>query len=287
MEIAVADEVQWEERKYPTRPGLTRTQPLLSCEGEDGMAFRVIRSRYQGGGNAFQTPRHHHTFQQIRFAEEGSLNYAPDQDIPEGDIAYFPRATYYGPQKRDHGMGLTVQFGFDTEMLGGKNALQWYRDGVEKLRTLGKVDNGVFIDTDPETGRERVRDSWQAVAEETTGRKFTFPDQRYATPILMHTAAYAFYPLSPGVEMKRLGVFNDHTGLNGDLRLSVVRLNEDGPFTLGSDRAQLLWTTSDGLIIGDRAYPAVTCAYSPRGEMVELRAEGETEFHLVELPRLD
>ena len=287
VEIVIADEVQTEERKYPTRPGLTRTQPLLSCEAPDGLCFRLVRSRYQGGDKAFETPRHHHTFQQIRFSESGTLNFAPGQDIAEGDIAYFPRAAYYGPQMRDHGIGLTVQFGFGNEMLGGKDALQVYYRGVEKLRTLGKVGNGTFTDTDPVTGEERIRDTWQAVAEETTGEKFVFPPERYAGPILMHPREYNYYEVGPGVEVKHLGKFYDHSGPNGDVRISMIRFSGGGAQRLGSDRTQLAWTTSPGLLVDARTYPELTCLYSPRGEEVTISGTNGVEVYLVEFPRLD
>ena len=287
MEIVIADEVQTDQRKYPTRPGLTRTQPLMSCEAPDGLSFRLVRSLYQGGDNAFETPRHHHMFQQIRFAEDGLLNFAPGHDISKGDIAYFPRGTYYGPQKRDHGIGLTVQFGFGHEMLGGKDALRVYAEGVERLRAFGTVGNGVFIDTDPVTGQERVRDTWQAVTEEITGEKFDFPAEGYAAPILMHPAAYEYYQAAPWVEIKCFGSFYDHPGPQADVRLSMLRLSDGGTYRLGTERAQLAWALPTGLAIDGRAYPERTCVYSPRDEDTVLSAAGSVEVYLVEFPRLD
>jgi hypothetical protein len=287
MEIAIADEVQVEAFKYPTRPGESRLQRLLTCDAPDGLAFRLIRSRYQGGDKSFQTPRHHHAFQQIRFAESGTMNFAPDQDIPEGDIAYFPRGTYYGPQVRDRGVGLTVQFGFDLEMHGGKYALDVYRQGVEKLRELGDVGNGTFTDRDPVTGQMRIRDTWEAATELTSGREFRIPDGGYDAAILMHPQAYDYFEAAPGIEIKHLGAFYDHPGPQADVRISTVRLSQGGVHSLGPDRAQLAWTTAAGLKVQGRTYPQLTCLYSPRGEIVELSAEGEVEVYLVEFPRLD
>lgn len=286
MEIAIAQEVQVEERKYPTRPGLTRTQPLLTCEGEDGFSFRLIRSQYQGGDKAFETPRHHHAFQQIRFAEKDALNFAPDQNIPEGDIAFFPRGAYYGPQIRDQGVGLTIQFGFGDEMLGGKDALHVYRAGVEKLRTLGEVGNGTFTDIDPETGEKRVRDTWEAVAEIVTGKKFSIPPEGYQAPILMHAQAFSYYQAAPGVEIKHLGGFFDHSGPEADVRISMVRLSDGGSHSLGADRAQLAWSLSAGLEIDGRTYPELTFLYSSLGEAVVLSSRSGVEIHVVEFPRM-
>jgi hypothetical protein len=287
MEIAIADEVQVEEFKYPTRPGMSRLQRVLTCEAPDGLAFRLIRSRYLGGSNAFETPRHHHAFQQIRFAESGTMNFAPDQDIPQGEIAYFPRGTFYGPQRRDEGVGLTVQFGFDLEMHGGKEALDVYRHGVERLRLLGTVGNGTFTDTDPDTGEQRTRDTWEAATELTSGKKFSIPTEGYASAILMHPQAYAYYDASPGVEVKHLGAFYDHAGPNADVRISVIRISPGGEYRLSAERAQLTWTTMSGLQIDGQTYPELTCLYSPREEDVVLSAAEPVEVFLVEFPRLD
>ena len=287
MEIAVADEVQTEERKDPTRAGLTKRKWLLRCQAPDGLNFRLIRTQYQEGENAFETPRHHHSFQQIRFAEKGTLNFAPEQYIPEGDIAYFPRGAYYGPQHRDHGIGITVQYGFGAELLGGTEALEVYRRGVEKLRERGRIEDGVFIDIDPETGTERRRDPYEAFAQDIAGEKFVISDPGYEAPILMHPRAYAYFQAGPGVEIKHLGGFYDHPGSNGDVRISMIRLSEGGVHRLGADRAQLAWTTDAGLQIGERIYPEVTSLYSPRGEEAALSAADEVELFIVEFPRLD
>lgn len=287
MEIAIANEVQVQEKKYPTRPGITRMQPMLSCETDDGLSLRLIRSSYQDGDNAFETPRHHHAFQQIRFAEAGNLNYAPGRDIAAGDIAYFPKGTYYGPQRRDHGVGMTVQFGFGREMLGGKDALEVYRAGIEKLRSLGVVENGVFIDTDPETGEQRTRDTWQAVAEEITGEPFVIPEGRYDKPALMRAKAFDYFDVAPGVEVKHLGTFYDHQGRYADLGISMIRLAAGAVFRLEAARSQLIWANDAGLRIEGRSYPERTAAFSPRGEAVTLSADAEIEIHLIKFPRLD
>ena len=286
MEIAVAGEIQSEWRGEATRTGKTPRKWMLVGDAEDGLGFRVVRSEYQPGQDAFETPRHHHAFQQIRWSEKGALNFAPDQDVNEGDIAYFPRGTFYGPQRRDNGIGLTLQFGFGLEMLGGKDASQVYREGIERLKARGRIVDGEYIDTDPETGLERRRDPAEAVTEEVTGKKFRIPDEGYATPILMHPDAYEYYQAAPGVELKHLGAFYDHPGPNADIRLSMIRLTGEAIYTLGDDRAQVAWATT-GLRINGTSYEDLTCVYSPRGEVSALACAEAAEIYLIEFPRLD
>jgi len=287
MEIVIAGDVAAEEQRYPTRPGVQRVQWLLNCEAPDGLGFRLYRTQYQEGDKANSTPRHHHGFQQIRFAESGSINFGPEQDIPEGDIAYFPRATYYGPQHRDHGVGIFIQFGFGAELPGGKDSMRVYREGIEKLRAHATVENGVVIDVDPATGQERRRESWQAVAQEQTGVAYAIPAERYESPILMHPKAYSYYTAAPGVEIKHLGKFYDHAGANAYVRISMVRLSESGVHRLSAERSQVAWTISPGLQIEGRTYPQTTCFFSPRGEEAALSGVDDVEVYVVEFPRLD
>jgi hypothetical protein len=287
MEIAIAADVQAQERPELTRTGSTPRQWLLSDEAEDGFSFRVIRSTYQSGGKAFETPRHHHGFQQIRWSESGSLNFAPGRDIEAGDIAYFPRGTYYGPQRRDHGVGLTIQFGFGIEMLGGKDAVSVHSEGIARLKERGRVESGIFIDVDPGTGQERRRDAAEVIAQDQTGTTFTIPAEGYATPILMHPRAFDFYAAAHGVEVKHLGGFYDHPGPSADVRIMIVRLSSDGVYRLGTDRAQLVWSTTAGLRVDGSTYPELTCVYSPRAEGATLSTEDGVELFVVEFPRLD
>lgn len=287
MELVIADEIQKETRAEATRSGATPRQWLLTTEQADGFALRVVRSEYQPGESAFETPRHHHAFQQIRWAESGALNFAPGEDVEEGDIAYFPRGAFYGPQRRDHGVGLTLQFGFGMEMLGGKNASLVYREGVSKLREQGRIEDGVYIDVDPDTGEERRRDPAEAVAEAVTGVKYRIPAEGYGGPILMHPAAFEYFTIAPGVAVKHLGGFFDHPGPDADVRISMVRVTDRGVYHLSPNRAQLIWSLSEGLWIEEKAYPAMTCVFSPRDEAVDVSGADEVEFYVVEFPRLD
>lgn len=290
MDIAVVADVKAEQTTFATRPGMVprAVQWLLKGEAPDGHGFRLYRTRFEEAGKTTDTPRHHHGFQQIRWAESGSINYGPNQTIPEGDIAFFPRGTFYGPQFRDRGVGIFLQFGFGPEMPGGKDVERVFDESTKRLLARGgRIESGVFIDTDPDTGQERRRDVYEVVGTEYTGRKYTIPPEGYETPILMHPQAFAYFSAGEGVEIKHLGRFYDHPGPNADVRISVIRLSEGGTHHLGADRAQVAWTTSPGLRIEGSAYPELTCLHSPRGEDVALACVGRVEAFVVEFPRLD
>lgn len=292
--IAADVPVRAQDPTRSARPGSILRQHLLSDTAADTLSFRLIRSQYQHGDLAFESPRHHHAFQQLRWTESGSVNYAPDQDIPEGDLAYFPRGAYYGPQRKDQGTALLLQYGFGDEFLhrrGRKGQAESEAEDAEQvlqqLRDSGTFTGGEYVDTDPDTGRRRHRDAVQAIYDARTGGEFTVPPAGYAAPILIHPAAFTYYPAGPGVEIKPLGSFHDHPGPHGDLRISVVRLTDDATYVCTADRAQIAWTTNNGLRVDGRPHPALTCLYSPRGETDAVTGTGGVELVVLDLPRLN
>jgi hypothetical protein len=290
MDIAVIADVPPHSQEWGAaiRPGFTVRQTLLGDEAADGLNFRFVRNHEGLANEAFRTPRHHHPFQQIRWAETDSVNFAPGQDIPEGDIAYFPRGTYYGPQRKDRGAALLLQFGFGDEYQGGGK--DWYErlgESIKGLESRGTLQDGVFAEIDPLTGQTRQRDAVAAVLEDRANKVIPIPAEGYAAPILMHPRAFSYHPASPGVEIKYLGRFYDHPGPRADVRLSMLRLSQSGTHHLRSDRAQVVWSVNDGLRIDGRAYPGLTCLYSARGEDAVLSGIDSVEVFVIELPRLD
>jgi hypothetical protein len=295
MDVVVAQDVatqaQDEGNDCSLRPGGVLRQMLLHDNAPDGLSFKFFRSRYQPGDKAFTSPRHHHAFQQLRWTESGEINYGPDQYIRPREMAYFPRGAYYGPQIKDTGVGLLLQLGFDDEHQYGGIWANLREEAIKRLKENGTFQAGVYVDTDPDTGERRERDSGQALYEEQyearTGKRFIVPAAGYETPILLHSDAFEYYPAASGLEIKNLGHFFDHSGPNADIRISVLRLSAGGSYIFSPDRAQLAWTTDAGLIVEDRTYPELTYLYSPRNEKAEITSAATVEVFVVDLPRPD
>jgi hypothetical protein len=293
MEVVVADQVPtWKQNETGSvRTGATIRQWLFKESAADGLNFKVFRSQFQSGDGASTTPRHRHAFQQVRWSEAGQLNYAPGKDIPRGDVAYFPRGAYYGPQRKDQGISIALQLGFGNEHQHGEAWDSLQAQAMERLKARGSFENGVFVEIDPQTGERRETDSVQAVYEEQyairTGKKFVVPKEGYEEPILMHTGAFEYYKTALGVEVKHLGCFFDHAGPNADLRLMMIRLTEGGAYTFGPERAQIAWTREAGLVMAGKTYPALTYVYIPRDEQLEVSSAATVELNVAELPRLD
>lgn len=297
MHIVTVSETPTTQSNHILRKGGTVRQVLLSASEADGLNFRFIRSQYQSGDAAFESPRHHHAFQQIRFTESGTVNYAPGRYIPEGDIAYFPRGAFYGPQRKDQGIGLLLQFGFHGEHQSGPEWAQHREAALKHLNSKGRLEGGVYYEKDAVTGQEMARDAAQAVYEEQylaqTGKAFIIPQEGYDEPILLHPKAFQYYAVSEGVRMKQLGHFFDHAGPNADIRVFMVELADGASYTFKEDRAQVAWTLDAGLRVEEKTHARLTCLYSPRGEALVVHADTPTadrelvELYVLELPRLN
>ena len=289
MEIAHITRSDAARVQGKVRHGVISGELLVGDTASDGLDFRMAISWTGKGDDAFTTARHRHSFQQVRWAVTGAANFAPDQDIPEGDVGYFPRGAYYGPQRQDGEEVMLLQFGFGNEHIGGRDSQRRGEEALAKIAARGgKLEGDVIVDVDPETGKIRRRDVVTALYEEMTGGAYTIDPSGYGAPVVMHPRSFEYFDVAGGARMKRLGCFFDHPGLNADLRLSIVRLRENSSFALGADRAQVAWSRQAGLVVnGGAAQPELAAVYSPRGETVTLASNGDIEIHLVEFPRLD
>ena len=85
----------------------------IMVEGEPGTLDNFQLSFGQMGGD-FNSPRHRHNFEQIRYQLEGVLDYGRDGKLSAGMVGYFPEACYYGPQSQDPDIScktIVLQFG--------------------------------------------------------------------------------------------------------------------------------------------------------------------------------
>ncbi len=294
MIISIAEEIQNKDQNsgLAVRDGAQNIKRLLEDDAPDGFNFWFVRSDHVNvGEDAFQTPRHHHTFAQVKMTERGSSDLGLGQSIDAGDIGYFPHGAYYGPQHKESCTILGVQFGFNGEHQRGKRWEEHRAEAMNRLKSRGRIEKGIFIETDPVTGETRERDSVDALYDERyqmlTGKRLVIGPAAYEAPIVMHPKAFSYFQAGRGVELKHLGQFYDWPGPNGDVRISMVRLSDGGTYTLRPDRPQIAWTLTPGLHVQGRSYPELTCLYSPRGEAGEMSGADGIEVYVVEFPRLD
>ncbi len=292
MKVVVAGDVSVRDQNngLHLRTGSIDSQRLLEDDAPDGLNFWFVRNTFaETSEQAFKTPRHRHPFAQIKFVEKGSSNVYPGKDIGQGELAYFPRAAYYGPQEKESCISIGMQFGFHGQHQRGPRWEERRSEAMERLRARGRFESGLFFETNAETGETSQRDSIEALYDErmrlVLGSSLSIEPQAYEAPILMHPSAFPYYEAGPGAELKHLGRFYDHPGPAGDVGISMARLN-GGDYALSADRAQLAWTVEPGLKIEGRTHPGLTCLYSPLGEEERLSGEGGVEVYVVEFPRL-
>ena len=294
MKIAVAEDIQNRDQNggLHVRTGGSNVKRLLDDDAPDGLNFWFVLSDHVHEGEAaFSTPRHHHTFAQVKMTTRGSSDIGLDQYVDAGDVGYFPRSAFYGPQHKESCTILALQFGFNGGHQRGKAWEDLRPAAFERLKTRGVIENGLFVETDPNTGEKKVRDSVDALYDEryrmVTGKNLVIGPEGYDAPIVMHPKAFRYFEAGSGVELKHLGQFYDWPGPDGDLRLSVVRLSSHGQFTLRADRAQVAWTLTSGLEIDGKPHPELTFLYSPRGEDGLVSGVDGVELYVVEFPRLN
>lgn len=296
MQVAVFDDIKSSDpnKGMQIRDGGANRdfRVLFKDDAPDGFNFWMGRvTHYDEGDDAFATPRHKHTFQQIKFAEKGNIDVFPGVYINQGDLGYFPKGAYYGPQHREKGpTSIGIQYGFNGEHQRGEVWESRRAEVLERLAARGRIENGLFIERNPATGETMTRDAVDAVYDERyrllKGKPLVIPEPAYDAPIIIHPSNAIYYQAAPGVELKQLGRFFDQPGPNGDVSLSVARLS-GGTLALSAERPQIAWTVSAGLKAGDRLCPGGAAVYSRRGEAGEISGDNGLEVFVVEFPRLD
>lgn len=157
----------------------------------------------------FLSPRHRHTFQQVRLLLEGKMRY--NKDIySAGDLLYIPEGTYYGPvqpvEKRDGG---SEEMHFVDIQFEGPSGIPYpHPDDVVKsqrdLATSGTFEEGIYT-----FANGRKRDAYEAILENLIGKKVEYPPSRLDSFVVMRTDSYPWvdHARLPGVCQRHLGYF--------------------------------------------------------------------------------
>jgi mannose-6-phosphate isomerase-like protein (cupin superfamily) len=170
-----------------------------------------LRFGFDQVGDGFFTPRHHHNFDQFRYVVYGQMNLAKGMDLQEGECAYFPEGTHYGPLTQQGAVGLLVM------QFPGPNGAYRIKDSekkvaMEELKAAGGFfEDGIYKVHTPD-GRKVNKDSYEAVWEHHMGQPISYSAPRYSTPIVMRPKGFRWMrdPHRPGVEVKHLGAFNEY-----------------------------------------------------------------------------
>jgi hypothetical protein len=277
MKIVQTDEIPL-KRGLEHRGGTFHGRIVV--EGVPGALDNFQLSYGQMGGD-FNSPRHRHNFEQIRYQLEGVLDYGRDGKLVAGMVGYFPEAVYYGPQSQDPGINCkTIVLQFGGASGSGYLSQAEVKAGMEELRDEGEFKDGVFRRRADVEGKRNM-DGYQAIWEHVNERPMVYPKPRYPQPIFMDPANYEWVPVEGqrGVSEKLLGVFTERRS-----EASLFRLEAGASFTARGKGVYVV--TRGGGSAADQPLRALTTVYLEPGETVTFSAREATELLHFGLPNL-
>ena len=267
------------ERGLEHRGGTFHSRRLL--EGEVGTLDNYQLTLGQMGGDFF-SPRHRHSFEQIRFQVEGTLDYDRDGKLSPGMVGYFPEGMAYGPQTQipdEVPKTLVLQCGGASG--SGYLSRPESKAATEELLKIGEFKDGVFRRSDGVPGKRNM-DGYQAIWEHVHGRPMTFPKARYPQPIMIEPANYDWLPVDDanGVFEKLLGVFSECR-----TEVGLLKLNSGAVYD-GGGRGIYFIVSGTGKV-GDKRFARHTTVFVERTETARFTAAETTEIFHVGLPNLE
>jgi hypothetical protein len=277
MKIVQTDEIPL-KRGLEHRGGTFHGRIML--EGEPGALDNFQLSFGQMGGD-FNSPRHRHNFEQIRYQLEGVLDYGRDGKLVAGMFGYFPEAVHYGPQSQEPGIACkTIVLQFGGASGSGYLSQAEVQAGMSALREQGEFKDGIFRRRADVEGKRNL-DAYQAIWEHMNGRAMVYPKPRYPQPIFMDSARYDWVRVegAPGVMEKLLGVFTERRS-----EVGLIKLEAGASYAA---RGKSIYVVTRGAgAIGDQPLRALTTVYLGPGETAVLSTREEMELLHFGLPNL-
>lgn len=233
----------------------------------------------------YGTPRHKHTFDQIRYVVDGVFQ-SDVGDIKAGEVGYYPEGVSYGPQMQDEPVTvLFMQFPGPSKIpYVTHSELSVARQQL--VEEGGTFKDGVYTKVSAD-GSKVNKDSHGACFERATGMPLKIPAGRLAAPVFMRPQAYHWTPdrRIPGLQHKHLGTF-------GECRTSVSFMKLEAGAKLPAhlvEDAETLYVTEGSITykgkkwLGGTTPDRGTHIYMPPGAKVEDIAteEGATLFRIV------
>jgi hypothetical protein len=254
--VVRAADVPW--IKLPAREGIYTKSMTFG----NPSTRRYLQAQIGKTSASAMSPRHKHTFDQLRYFIEGDAKYG-DTIYHAGDCVYFPEGVAYGPQ-----VGYN-----DADSI--QIVLQWsgpsgiyYPSGDEQraaklaLDALGEFRDGVYY---PNGGKPR--DGFEALLEHITGERVVYTGARYDAPIRMRTSAFASTsdPDDPNVTFRHLARFNECGPA-----VDVVHLTQGGTLRAAIAPADRLYTLISGTATyGTSDIDGIACMHVPQGVLNE------------------
>jgi quercetin dioxygenase-like cupin family protein len=152
------------------------------------------------------SPRHRHTFEQIRYYIDGPTKF--DRTIYHpGDCVYFPEGVAYGPQTSHNDedcLHVTLQF-------SGPSGIYFPTTEEQERARIELAETGAFVEGKYHFADGRALDANQAIFEHVSGTPLVYPETRYDAPVRMRVPAYRAEPLDGDARVteRKLATFNE------------------------------------------------------------------------------
>ncbi len=236
-----------------------------------------------GSSDEWTTPRHRHTFEQIRIPLMGDYVIKKDEVLPTGWVAYFPESVYYGPQIKSGNLTmLALQFGGPSGH--GYLSAQQRKTATDAMQADGQgaFVNGTYSWTD-DNGQRHNRDSSESVEAKVRGHDIDYPEPRYNDIIMMNPDSYTWIDDEglPGVSRKQLGTFTER-----DVQVAFVRVDKGAALPFGTENSSEVLFLREGVVTHDnRSYDMHTAFGTDADEApVTLTAVEPSELVYIKLP---
>ena len=280
MRIARAETTPWTEIRA-VRGGNIEFKTLL--EGVEGSKtnYHLLLANTD---RKFNSPRHRHNFDQIRYGLVGSTNFSPKKNLEPGDLAYFPEGTYYGPQRQEEvgesSLSMVIQFGGPSG--SGYMSQRQLFENFDKLASEGTFEGGVYRSNSPSREGRLVQDAYEAVWEKNSLRSVKYSEPRYMEAVQMREKNFCWRRSDQsGIETKDLGTFTETC-----IGVSFLRLESGASFKTKIEPSMQLFFVKEGE--GASADGDIWSAHSAfeveAGESVELRAAAQSVVLIARLP---
>jgi hypothetical protein len=174
---------------------------------ETGVPGADMEFSWNSYSKGYGTPRHKHTFDQVRFALEGDREIK-DGYLKPGECGFYPEGVSYGPQ-----MQTSPSTGLGLQFQGAAGIPYLRHDDLMRAQKALEAEGGVFTrgvyTRELPDGKKITKDGHAACFEYLTGEKIEYPKPRFGSPIVMHSNNAQWTPDRnlPGVEHKHLGSF--------------------------------------------------------------------------------
>jgi hypothetical protein len=275
MQIVETEKLAWELVVPNTRGGDVYRKMIRAAEGGHQVSYDVRLERFGEGDRGYNSIRHRHDFEQLRFAVSGTmdLGFAP---LKEGDVGYFPANAYYGPQTCEGAVVLIAQWGdrFITKAASDQ--------AVAELSEVGQFVDGIYRSVDA-NGKPFNKDPLNAIWEQVFKQRYKPQAPRYNQPVLITPSAFGWSEADGPVQYRHHGVFTENS-----LAIETVRWVTDGAMetrrTDGDDRPVLVFTTEGHFSCDGNACGARTGVWVEPGESAKLEGAAGSQALVVRFP---